>query len=71
MMLHNDCNTCVAQNLTSNSSSMDYIYLKNYPTISELTATKMRPKEVTFRVLKDTMDLAGDKMREGIWSERK
>ena len=29
----------------------------------------MRPKEVTFRVLKDTLDVARYKMREGIWSE--
>ena len=29
----------------------------------------MRPKEVTFRVLKVTLDVAVDKMRKGIWSE--
>ena len=47
---------------------MDYNYPKNYPSISELTSTKMRPKEVAFRVLKDTLDFAGDEMREGIGS---
>ena len=51
-MLHNDCSTCVAWNSMINSSLIDYDYPKNYPTVSELTATKMRPNEVTFRVSK-------------------
>ena len=65
MMLHNECDTCVAWNLMSISSLMDYDYPKYYSTVSELTATKMIPREVTFGVL-NTLDVAGDKTRKGI-----
>ena len=69
MMLHNDCNTYVVWSLMSNNSLMDYNCPKTYPSISELTATKMRPKYVTFKVLEDTVDVIKDKMRKGIWLE--
>ena len=63
-MLNNDYDTCVVWTLMNNSSLTVYDYPNNYPMTNELSNTKMRPKEVTFKLLIDTLDTAGDNMRK-------
>ena len=68
-MLHNDCDKYVTWDLMSNSPLMKYNYPKNYLLDNEISNAKMRPKEVTFKLLRDILDTAGENMRKGKWSE--
>ena len=65
LMLHNDCDKCVTWNLMSDSPLLAYDYPKNYPLDNEIFNAKMRPKEVTFKLLRDILDTAGENMRKG------
>ena len=69
LMLHNDCDKCVTMNSMSSSPLVEYDYPKNYPLDNEISNDKMRPKEVTFKLLREILDTAGENMRKGKWFE--
>ena len=53
----------------SDSRLMAYDYQKNYPLDNEISNAKMRPKEATFKLLRDMLDTAGENMRNREWSD--
>ena len=60
---------CVKWDLMSGSSMMSYEFPNKHPMKHETYTDKMRPKEATFRFLKETVDTAIQKMMTGDWTE--
>ena len=63
------CDKCVTWNLMSQSPLMNYVIPKNYPCDIKGDDTTLKPEEITFELLKNTVTTATTNLMEGKWSE--
>ena len=63
-----NCIHCVNWNLMSTSSLLTYGPPKNYPN-EKMTNLKLRPKELTFELLKKSIDKAAKMLMTGDWND--